>query len=232
MLLAMLVLGVALVIGVPYLAFRTLLPQVPNPVTGETSAPQGNPNLGIDFDELNNLPPDLSGGAAIILSVEEPQLPVSLTDLPEASGVGLVYPVTEAIETTQPTFSWNLFERVPFKIVVKDRDNKVVGQAQNLFNTSWVLQGKLLPGETYSWEVTAGNGEVQTASFVVMTIEDSAEWQRIRSQFKESPLARGLAAEQFGLLSVAEREYQELARQFPRAEAPARLLANVMSLRD
>jgi hypothetical protein len=232
MLMLMLVLGVGLVIGVPYLALKTL-PQVENPVTGEVAAPTGNPNLGIDFDELNNLPPDLSAGAAVILSQqEEAMLPEPLMDLPEASGIGPVYPVTETIESTQPTLSWNLFERPPFKVLVKDKGNKVVAQAQNLFNTSWVMQGKLNPGETYMWEVTASNGETQSAAFIVLTTEQVAEWQRIRAQFGQSPLALGLAAEQFGMLTVAEREYQELARQFPRAEAPARLLANVLSLRE
>ncbi len=54
----------------------------------------------------------------------------------------------------------------------------------------------------------------------------------MRKQFKESHLALGLAAEELGMLSTAEREYKELARQFPNAEAPARLLANVLSLRE
>ena len=101
MLMLMLVLGVALVIGVPYLALKTL-PQVENPVTGEVAAPKGDPNLGINFEELNNLPPDLSAGAAVILAQqEEPMLPEPLMDLPEASGVGPIYPVTETIESTQ-----------------------------------------------------------------------------------------------------------------------------------
>lgn len=228
---AMLVLGVALVIGVPYLALKTL-PQVENPVTGETSAPTGDPNVGIDFEELNNLPPDLGMGAGVILAQQEPVMPEPLIELPEASGFGLVYPVTEAIESTQPTFSWSLFDKPPFKVTVKDKANAVVGHVENLLNTTWVLPAKLNPGGTYVWEVIAANGESQSATFLVMTTEQAAEWQRIRTQFAMSPLALGLVAEQFGLLSIAEREYQELARQFPRAEAPARLLTNVMGLRE
>lgn len=231
MLMAMLALGVILVIGVPYLALQTL-PQVENPVTGEVAAPKGNPNLGIDFDQLNNLPPDLSQGAAVILAQEEPMMPEPLAELGEASGFGLTYPVTETIETTQPTLSWTLFEKAPFKVELKDKAGKVVAKAENLFNTSWVLSMKLEPGATYNWQVTAANGESQSASFIVLTTEQAAEWGRIRGQFAQSHLAMGLAAEQFGMLSVAEREYQELAREFPRAEAPARLLANVVALRD
>lgn len=231
MLMAMLALGVVLVVGVPYLALQTL-PQVENPVTGETAAPKGNPNLGINFDQLNNLPPDLSQGAAVILAQEEPVMPEPLVDLAEATGVGLTYPVTETIETVQPTLSWNLFERAPFKVELKDKSNKVIAKAENLFNTAWVLNIKLEPGATYNWQVTAASGESQSASFIVLTTEQAAEWARIRGQFAQSHLALGLAAEQFGLLTVAEREYQELAREFPRAEAPARLLANVVALRD
>jgi hypothetical protein len=73
---------------------------------------------------------------------------------------------------------------------------------------------------------------VQTAQFVVLSLEQTAAWQRVRSQFAQSHLALGLVAEQLGMLSVAEREYQELGRQFPNAEAPARLLENVQALRD
>ena len=57
-------------------------------------------------------------------------------------------------------------------------------------------------------------------------------WREVRRLNRDSHLALGIAAEQYGLLSVAEREYQALIKVFPDAEAPARLLANVQALRD
>jgi hypothetical protein len=228
---AMLVLGIALVLGVPYLALRTL-PGINNPVTGEAPAPKGDPNLGINFQELNMLPDEFAQSASVILSQEEPIMPEPLIDLPEANGFGLIYPVTETVDTVQPTLSWSLFAPGPFKVVVKDRSGAIVMSSQNIPNTALVLQKKLDPGATYSWQVTASNNESQDATFVVMSTENVAEWQRVRREFPQSHLALGLMAEHFGLLNTAEREYQALAREFPNAEAPARLLANVIALRE
>lgn len=230
-LLVMLVGGVILVLGVPYLALRTL-PGIANPVTGETTSPTGNPNAGIDFEELNGLPRDLAPGASAILSQEESQMPPVLSELPEPSGFGLIYPVSEAAESEQPSFSWTAFAPAPFKAVVKDRANQVIASVPNIPYPSFLVPVKLTRGAIYTWEITASNGEVQSASFIVLGEEELTQWSAVRRQFKESHLALGLAAEELGMLSTAEREYKELARQFPNAEAPARLLANVLSLRE
>jgi hypothetical protein len=159
-------------------------------------------------------------------------MPEPLLELSEPSGFGLIYPVTETVDTLQPTLSWNVFAPGPFKVVVKDRAAEVVATAQNLPTTTFLVPKKLTPGATYTWTVTASNTEFQEASFVVMSAEDTAEWVRVRRDFKASPLALGLTAEHYGLLSTAEREYKELARQAPKAEAPARLLSNALALRD
>lgn len=230
-LLAMLVAGILLVIGVPYLALQTL-PGVHNPFTGEPAAPPGDPNAGIDFRELETLPEDLAMEASVILSQEEPILPEVLMDVPEPNGFGLTYPVTEAVENPQPVLSWTLFAPGPYRVVVKDRAGTVVANVQNFPNLSILVPARLQPGGIYTWQVTAANGESQEASFVVLTEEQVRLWQNVRSQFPQSHLVLGLTAEHFGLLTAAEREYQELGKQFPNAEAPARLLDNVLALRD
>jgi hypothetical protein len=234
-LLAILGLGVLLVFAGVYLALRTFPGMfkngIPNPITGEAVAPKGDPNLGIDFSELNSLPEDFSGDASTILEREGPEMPEPISELGEASGFGLIYPVTESTDTPQPTLTWMLFAPGPFKITIKDKIGQVVASAQNIPRTIFVSP-KLNPGATYTWEVTAANGERESAQFIVLTAEQTASWQRVRSKFSQSHLALGLVAEQLGMLTVAEREYQELARQFPKAEAPARLLENVQALRD
>ena len=230
-LLAMLVGGVILALGVPYLALRTL-PGITNPITGEATAPTGNLNAGIDFEELNGLPSDLAQSASAILSQEEGALPSELIELPEPSGFGLTYPVREVAESEQPGFTWAAFAPGPYKVIVKDQANKVLASVPNIPYPNFVMPVKLERGATYTWEVTALNGETQSASFIVLGQEELGQWAAVRKQFKESHLALGLAAEELGMLSTAEREYKELARQFPNAEAPARLLANVLSLRE
>jgi hypothetical protein len=233
--LAVLVLGIVLVFGAVFYIAVSSFPGlfkngIPNPITGESAAPVGDQNVGIDFSELSNLPDDFPGGAKDILARDEGALPEPLMDLTEASGVGLIYPVTESVETLQPTLTWMLFAPGPYKISVKDKKGLVVASAQNVMRTIFVSP-KLTPGDTYTWEVTASNGESENAQFVILTAEQAADWQRVRSQFSQSHLALGLVAEQLGLLTIAEREYQELSRQFPKAEAPERLLENVQALR-
>ena len=65
-----------------------------------------------------------------------------------------------------------------------------------------------------------------------MDDEAISQWQDVRREFKDSPLVLGLVAEDLGMLTVAEREYQALVKAFPNAEAPVRLLTNAQSLRD
>lgn len=234
-LLGILGLGVLVVFGGVYLALSTFpgifKNGIPNPITGETKASKGDSNAGIDFGELNSLPEDFSDEAATILGREEGEMPEPLSELAQASGVELIYPVTEAVDTPQPTLTWMLFGPGPFKITIKDKAGLVVVTVQNIPRTFFVSP-KLNPGATYTWEVTAANGMTESAQFVVLTAEQIVAWQRFRSQAAQSHLALGLVAEQLGLLTIAEREYQELAHQFPNAEAPARLLENVQALRD
>ncbi|MEI9814112.1 MAG: hypothetical protein WDO18_16360 [Acidobacteriota bacterium] len=230
-LLVMVLGGVLMILGVWYIALRNF-PGLANPITGEVAAPTGDPNLGIDFRDLESLPDDYAAGASAIIAQEEAVLPEPLMGLAEASGFGLTYPVTESVDTVQPTLSWTLFAPGPYKVSVKDRTGQIVASAQNIFNTSWVVPAKLERGGVYTWEVSGVTSEFENAQFVILTTEQVAEWQRVRSQFSMSHLALGVMAEQLGMLSIAEREYQELGRQFPNAEAPARLLSNVQALRD
>lgn len=234
--LAVLVLGVLFVFGaVFYLATRAFPGLfdngIPNPITGENAESKGDPNAGMDFGEINTLPDDFYSEAAAILSREEPQMPDPLFDLTDPGGLGLIHPVNESVETPQVTLTWMLFAPGPFKVSVKDQAGQVAASAENVPRTIFVTP-RLNPGATYTWEVTASNGEVESAQFVVLTAEQAAGWQQVRSRFSQSHLAVGVVAEQLGLLTIAEREYQELSRQFPNAEAPARLLANVQALRE
>ncbi len=72
----------------------------------------------------------------------------------------------------------------------------------NIPTTTYVLQKKLLPGATYTWQVTAANMEYQDASF---RRDERRRYggvaARLRGEFKESHLALGLLAEHYGLLT-------------------------------
>jgi hypothetical protein len=216
--------GIVLVLGVPYMALRTI-PGMEHPFSSAEPAPKGDPNAGINFAELETLPYDYSFGASDILNREDPAIPESLLGLEEPSTFELIYPVTESVESVQPTLSWMMFAPGPYEVAILDAARQVVVSARNVANLAWVVPTRLNRGAVYSWKVTAANKQFETASFIVLKEEQVMEWQEVRSQHANSHLALGVTAEQLGMLSVAEREYTELARQFPQAEAPARLLA-------
>jgi hypothetical protein len=224
--------GLALVVGVPYFAFRYVLPNAVNPITGEASAPEGDQNAGIDFESLSTLPEEFAQAAGVILQQQEPVMPEPLMELEEPNGIGLIHPVTEVVEGEQPGLSWHAFAQGPYEVAVLDVLNTVVANVRNFPGTSWAVPKKLTRGARYHWRVTAANGEIQTAAFVVLNGEHLTALQQIRRENKDSHLALGLTAEYLGMLTVAEREYTELMRQFPNAEAPARLLDNVLGLRE
>ena len=221
--------GLLLIFGVPYLAFRSI------PGASDVFAPQPapvDPNPGMDFSVLQNLPPDLSQSAGEILASQESQMPQPLADLAEASGPGLIYPVTEAVETLQPTLSWTVFAPPPYTVAVKNAAKQVIASVGSIARPNWLVPVQLERGGKYTWQVTAGDGEVESASFTVMNNEAVAQWQDVQREFRESHLVVGLVAEELGMLTVAEREYRALMKAFPNAEAPARLLMNVQGLRD
>lgn len=221
--------GLVLVVGVPYYAFRSI------PGASEIFAPEPepvDPNPGMDFSVLQTLPPDLMQSAGQILASQEPQMPQPLFDLPEASGFGLVYPVSETVEPLRPALSWTMYAPPPYSVQLKNSANQVIARIESLALLNWLVPVDLERGAKYSWQVTAANKEVETASFIVLDQESVALWQAVQRDYRDSHLVLGLVAEELGMLTVAEREYQALIKAFPDAEAPARLLANVQSLRD
>ena len=221
--------GLILVFAVPYIAFRT----IPGASDVFATEPEPvDPNPGMDFSIVQNLPPGLAENAAQILASQEPRTPEPLIDVPEASGFGLIYPVSEIVEPLRPALSWTMYAPPPYSVVLKNAANQVIARVEALPNLNWLVPMPLERGATYSWEVTGANRDIETASFIVMDAESAAEWQAVRREYQNLPLVLGLVAEQLGMLSVAEREYQALIKAFPNAEAPARLLANVQALRD
>jgi len=221
--------GLLLIVGVPYLAFRSI------PGARDFFTPQPPPvdaNKGMDFTILQMLPADLADGVGQILASQEPQMPQPLFDLPEPSGTGLIYPVLEVVEPLQPALSWTDFGPPPYSVTVKNAANQAVASIQSIPLQHWLVPIPLERGGRYTWQVKAGNQDTESASFIVLSDEALAQWRDVQREFKDSHLALGLVAEELGMLTVAEREYKALIKAFPEAEAPSRLLANAQGLRE
>jgi hypothetical protein len=227
-LLLMLAAGLALVIGVPYAAWR-MMPGSGRDADRESKAKADT----LDVSDLESLPQALAISAREILDAPQPAMPEALVDLAPPIGLSPLYPVSEVIESTRPTLTWDPGDvPPPFTVVLRNAAGEVVVRVPNIANPVLVLPKELERGARYTWELTFSNGATEEASFVVMDDGDLELWQNVRSQYPNSHLVLGLMAQHFGLMSVAENEFQQLAEANPGSQQAARLLENVIALRQ
>ena len=231
--LLMIAAGLAVVILGPYLLYRAASPPsrgTAAPAKSQAAGPVGLDNV-LDASELDSLPQTLREGAMLLLlNSDVPDPADSIAALPEPVGENLRNPVSEAVEFTEPVLYWSAFAPPPYSVTVMDERNQVVAQGPTQ-NTSWTVPVSLRPGGIYTWQVTVP-GMVERASFRVLDQAEQNLWKGIRAGHADSHLALGLVAQQLGLLVFAEREFRKLTEQYPDSETAARLLENVVALRD
>lgn len=224
--LLMLAAGLALVIGVPYAAWRMM------PGSGGDASEKAKADT-LDLSEVESLPQALAITAREILEAPQPAMPEPLADLPPAVGLSPLYPVSEVVESIRPTLTWDPGDvPPPFTVVLRNAAGEVLLRVPNIVNPVLVLPMDLRRGERYSWELTFTNGATEEASFAVMDEGDLELWQNVRSQYPNSHLVLGLMAQHLGLMSVAENEFQQLVEANPNSQQAARLLENVVALRQ
>jgi hypothetical protein len=225
----MVVAGVAVAILGPY-ALYSLFPHPPRVSIQETKG--GPPGVDLDTSDLETLPDSLRDGGMLLLTTEEPELPDSIRNLPEAGGTNVLRPVSEAVEETQPVLYWSAaFAEPPYSISIADERGQVIAQAQGIQNTSWMVLTPLRRGSEYTWKVTVA-GVSEQASFRVLDDGQAMLWRGMQAAQKDSHLVIGRVAQQLGMLAIAEREYTELTKSFPDSNTAALLLNNVSDLRD
>jgi hypothetical protein len=219
-------LGIALAVGVPYMALQSL------PDTGESANVGQRPDTPIDTSALTGMPRNVSGPIEELLAMEEPAPPQILANVPPPDGIAQIYPVMEAVEAVQPAFSWQPIELGPYAVSVSDDEERVIARVQGLATPSWIVPVPLERGRVYTWRVTAGNGMYEEASFLVLDEESLELMRSVRSSYGQNHLVMGGIAQYLGLLTIAEREYGELLKQYPNSSQAAQLLDNVLALRD
>jgi hypothetical protein len=225
----MVVAGVAVAILGPYTLYL-LSPHAPKVSTHETqSGPRG---IDLDISELDMLPDSLRDGAMLLLTAEIPEPPDSIANLPVASGENVQRPVSEAVEETQPVLYWSAaFGEPPYSVSISDEHGLVIARAQGIQNTSWMVLTPLRRGGVYTWQV-AVTGATEHASFRVLDDGQANLWRAMQAAHKDSHLVMGLAAQQLGMLGIAEREYTALTKAYPDSNTAALLLNNVSELRS
>lgn len=225
-LILMLAAGIVLVIGAPYLALRTL------PGGGGQAGVDGVKDVPLDTSAVDALPQALAISAQEVLAAQQPELPEVLADVPTPLGFEQTYPVSEVVEATRPTFTWQQAEPPPYTVLIRNAAGQAVLRVPGIMTPLLVVPMELERGAVYTWQLTFPSGSAEEASFKVMDEGDLALWQQARADYRDSHLVLGLLAQHFGLLSIAQSELQEVVAANPNSEQAAVLLDNVIALRE
>lgn len=215
---------VAAIVG-PYLAMRN------NSTGGEaviTLPNNGTPDP-LDLTPLDSIPEGLKEGARAMLSSAEPLVPDALDGLKAPGGENVQYPVSETVVETQPTLQWSPFAAT-YSVSVSDASGAIIARAEGIAATEWRVPRLLNRGAIYTWTVTA-EGRTETAWFRVLDNAEMNQLTSVRLFRSGSPLVMGVVAEQLGLMTLAERHFENLAQQNPNSPLAARLLQNTRAVR-
>jgi hypothetical protein len=154
----------------------------------------------------------------------------------------LLSPGRTVIIDNQPTFKW---ERVPdatsYRVYVGDLRGHEVATSDELPSDriEWTASKQLRRGEVYSWSVVAVvNGKEVVSPFAaapemrfqILSERDLKDITQVKKT--RSHLALGVVYAKSGLLTEAEREFQQLVESNPQSELARKLLRSVRSLRE
>src|SRR6185312_1973156 len=152
----------------------------------------------------------------------------------------LLYPTRRVIIEDRPVCKWqSLSGASSYKVYVLDSKGNAIVTSEELppSETKWTIKASLKRGEVFSWVVTAvvnGKEIVSPAAsapemkFAVLSTKDAQELTQLKKT--GSHLALGVFYARAGLLTEAEREFQQLVRLNPQSQLPAKLLRSVRSL--
>lgn len=153
----------------------------------------------------------------------------------------LLYPTRRVIIEDRPRCKWeSLSGASSYKVYVLDSKGNTIVTSEELSptETQWTMKESLKRGEVFSWVVTAvvdGKEIVSPAAsapemkFAVLSTKDAQELAQLKKT--GSHLALGVFYAKAGILTEAEREFQQLVRLNPQSELPEKLLRSVRSVK-
>lgn len=155
----------------------------------------------------------------------------------------LLYPARRVIIEDRPVCRWeSLSGATSYKVYLLDSKGSAIVTSGELSptETQWRISTSLKRGEVFSWVVTAvvdGKEIVSPAAsapemkFAVLSTKDSQELTQLKKK-SGSHLALGVFYARAGLLTEAQREFQQLVRLNPQSQLPGKLLRSVSSLKE
>jgi hypothetical protein len=156
------------------------------------------------------------------------QRPASLDGLAPNTDTNLLYPVSEVVEERQPILRWKPFGG-SYTIAVFDTDGKRIARSGVLNDTHWLVPVQLDRGVEYRWQIV-GDGQTHTATFRVLREADERKLSEVREK-RPGALELGAAAQQMGLLSIAQQQFEVLKKEQPNSQDAAKLLEHVNEMR-
>ena len=206
-------------------------------------------NRSGEVSGLENIPAETRGNVADTLTaqnIEEPEIakelaPTSVTLRGPSSGqpFKLLSPQRTVIVSDQPSFEWEkLAGATAYRVEVGDMRGHEVAKSEALSpdRTSWTPPKTLNRGETYAWNVTAivdgkevvsPGGSASEMKFHVLSAIKVQELEQLKKA--GSHLALGVFYAREGMIPEAEREFQILVRDNPRASVLKKLRERIQS---
>ena len=182
---------------------------------------------GLDPAQLNSLPEAVRTSAREVIKGEQTQRPASLDGLAPNTDASLQYPVSEVVEERQPILRWTSLGG-SYTVAVFDTDGNRIVRSAVLTETHWLVPIKLERGKEYRWQIT--DGQTRTATFRVLSDADEQKLSEVR-ETRPGALALGAVAQQMGLLSIAQQQFEALKKAQPDSQDAAKLLDHVNEMR-
>jgi len=161
----------------------------------------------------------------------------SLLGEPEAAAFHLTAPIGTVVLDTQPTLGWTALPGSQTYIVtLQEQSTSETITSPPLHGTQWAPEPALARGRVYAWQVAASAGGRESiaprppappARFMIADAATAARLERLPA----SPLARGVAYANAGLLDDAEREFRMIGANQPGADRVTAFLAQIRQAR-
>ena len=153
----------------------------------------------------------------------------------------LLYPLRRVVTEDRPTFKWESQSGATnYRVYILDVNSDQVAQSEELppTQTQWKAPAPLRRGQIFSWVVTAQvdgkeivspSASAPEVKFAILSSNDLNELNQLKKS--NSHLALGVFYAKVGLVTEAEREFQQLIQLNPQSELPRKLLQSVRNLR-
>jgi hypothetical protein len=158
------------------------------------------------------------------------------------SALEVLQPVGEVVRAERPLFRWRPISNATYYLIaVFDANLNQVESSDRLQDSQWTSTRALKRGQVYQWQVTAHLDDGSSvnapappqpeAKFRVLDQQKEEDLSRFASAHAAAHLPLGILEGEMGLLSGAEREFQQIPKDDPDYQLAQSLLKRIEELR-